>query len=257
MGRQPVKMGFAKLNREELGAMAVAAREVSECHRALGKTGRNVVSEVLPQNETFRQFDHCPAGDVYDRETCSQYYYHAHRGGEHGHFHTFVREKGMPQGVQPARQSALPGPPDRKDKVSHIVAISMDARGWPIGLFTTNRWVTSENWYSADDVCAMLDRFEIDHTWPSWPTNRWVGAMLRLFRPQIVKLIRKRDAVVADWHKKHPGVDVFEDRRLDLPSQMNISLDQQVCALESALGRCGRDLASKNSWDFCRTPHER
>ena len=31
-----------------------------------------------------------------------------------------------------------------------------------------------------------LDRFDIDHAYPSWPVNRWLTAMVRLFRPQMV-----------------------------------------------------------------------
>jgi len=44
----------------------------------------------------------------------------------------------------------------------------------------------------------MLGRFRIDHGRPSWPTNIWITAMLRLFRPQIERLLRQRDAAVAD-----------------------------------------------------------
>jgi hypothetical protein len=115
----------------------------------------------------------------------------------------------------------------------------MDQKGWPIGLFTTNRWVTTENWFAARDVCAILDRFKIDQARPSWPTNLWITAMLRLFRPQIASLIRKRDAVLADWQKRHPKTDVFEDRKLDLPSQMRISLVDQIDKVAVALDRSG------------------
>jgi hypothetical protein len=239
MRQWSMKRELGKLNVEELEVMAAAAREVLECHRVLGKTGGNVVAEVLPRDTIFRQFDHCPPGDIYDRDTHSQYYYHAHRSGEHGHFHTFMRESGMPDGVQPVEQSETPNMRNHDNKLSHIVAISMDARGWPLGLFTTNRWVTSEYWYSADDVCAMLDRFDIDHTWPSWATNRWVSAMLRLFRPQIVQLLRERDAVVANCKEKHADKDMFEDRRLELPSQVEISLDRQIRAVQAALDAFG------------------
>jgi hypothetical protein len=34
---------------------------------------------------------------------------------------------------------------------------------------------------------------------PPWPVNRWLTAMVRLFRPQIEWRIRQRDDVVADW----------------------------------------------------------
>ena len=227
--------GHHSLSREELAAMAAAAREVVECHRVLAKTGDNVVGEVLPRDATFYEFDHCPPGDIYDPESHAQYYYHAHRDGEHGHFHTFVREKGMPEGVEPVVQSEAAYFEQRNDRLCHLVAISMDRRGWPIGLFTTNRWVTTENWYAAADVCRMVDRFSIDLARPSWATNRWVTAMMQLFRPQIETLLHQRDAKVVAWHKTHPDADVFEDRRLDLPSQVAISLDQQIRAVDAAL----------------------
>ena len=184
--------------------MMEAGREVLECQHVLAKGGSNVVAEVLPRQGTFYEFDHCPAGDVYDRESHSQYYYHAHRSGEHGHFHTFLREAGMPPGVQPVEQSEIEVMKQRDDKLSHLVAISMDKWGFPIGLFTTNRWVTAENWYAAADVAAMLDCYVINHARPSWPTNRWVTAMLRLFRPQIVALFHRRDAKVKEWQKRRP-----------------------------------------------------
>ena len=223
------------LDRAALEAMAEAATEVLECHRALVKGGSNVVAEVLPQHGTFYQLDHCPPGDVYDRATHSQYYYHAHRDGEHGHFHTFVREAGMPEGVQPVPQSETKGMKANDGKLSHLVAISMDKRGLPKALFTTNRWVTAENWYVAPDVIAMLDRFDIDHAQPSWPTNCWVSALLRMFRPQVVALLQQRDARLDDWRRLHPGEDVFEDRRLEVLSYTEISLQDQVDAIHAAL----------------------
>ena len=223
------------LGREDLEAMAEAAREVVGCHRVLAKTGDNVVSEVLPRDATFYEYDHCPPGDIYDPESHAQYYYHAHRTGEHGHFHTFLREKGMPEGMEPVVQSEVAYFEQRTDRLCHLVAISMDRQGWPIGLFTTNRWVTTENWYAAADVCRMVARFKIDLARPSWPTNRWVTAMVRLFRPQIETLLHQRDAIMAAWQKSHPDADVFEDRRLGLPSQVAISLDQQTRAVEAAL----------------------
>ena len=226
---------FNTLSTEQLETIAEAGREVVKWQRVLAKTGNNVVNEVLPENGTFYQFDHCPPGDIYDRETHAQYYYHAHRPGEHGHFHTFLREKGIPKDCHPVEQSEADYIKQRNDTYSHLVAISMNRQGFPIGMFTTNRWVTAENWYAADNVCAMLDRFEIDHAQPSWPVNRWITAMFRLFRPQIVELLRERDAVVADWQEKHPDSDVFEDRDMDLPSRIEISVDQQISDVQAAL----------------------
>ncbi len=108
----------------------------------------------------------------------------------------------MPNDCRPVKQSKAAFMKERDDKISHLVGISMDNTGYPIRLFTTNRWITADNWYKADDVIAMLDRFEMDLAWPSWPINIWVTAMLRLFRPQIEALIRERDAAVRNWQKK-------------------------------------------------------
>ena len=226
---------FNTLSTEQLETIAEAGREVVKLQRVLAKTGNNVVSEVLPKDGTFYQFDHCPPGDIYDRETHAQYYYHDHRPGEHGHFHTFLREKGMPDECHPVEQSEAAFMKERDDKLSHLIAISMNQAGYPIGLFTTNRWITADNWYKADDVIKMLDRFEMDLAWPSWPVNIWVTAMLRLFRPQIVELVRDRNAAVANWQKKHPKKDAFEDRKCDITSTRRISVAAQIKRVNEAL----------------------
>ncbi|MFQ5954824.1 MAG: hypothetical protein ACE5JZ_07160 [Kiloniellales bacterium] len=232
-------VGLKDFSLGELETMATAGEQVVECYRVLKKSDTNVVAEVLRGQGTFYEFDHYPAGDVYDRETHSQYFYHSHREGEHGHFHTFLREKGMPEDCHPVEQSEAPFMKERDDKLSHLIAISMNHAGFPIRLFTTNRWITADNWYTADDVIKMLDRFEMDVAWPSWPVNIWISAMLRLFRPQIMELIRERDAVMADWQKKHPDTDAFEDRRCDITSVRRISVAAQIRRVTKAVQSAG------------------
>ena len=221
--------------------MQQAGLEILQCYHVLQKAGLNLVGEVLRdalnRGETFYEFNHYPDDDVYDRETHAQYYYHAHRGeiGEHGHFHTFLRPKGMPAGVAPIAYPATDPWPTGDEALSHLVAIAMDSYGYPTGLFTTNRWVTAEAWYPAAQVMQMLDRFVIDHAFPSWPLNRWLSAMFVLFRPQMQALLTQRDASVAAWAAQHPGVDVFEDRALDIASHMVISVQDQVDRVEALL----------------------
>ena len=226
------EIDFSGLSRQRLEDMAAAGVEVMEVHRVLEKTGDNLVGELIKDAGTFYEWNHYPDGDVYDTESHSQYYYHAHpaelRVGEHGHFHTFLRPKGMPKGVKPAPIPDLEPPDDEDDALSHLIAISMDSHGIPICLFTTNRWVTGEVWYKAEDICAMLDSFVISHAQPSWPVNRWVGAMIRLFHPQVAALVRRRDTVIEEWVKNHPGKDVFEDRDLEVASAQPISLADQI-----------------------------
>jgi len=224
----------------QLEAMAAAGAEVVEAHRVLAKTGDNLVGELLKHNGTFYEWDHYPPGDVYDHETHGQYYYHAHApeqrfDGEHGHFHTFVRPKGMPRGMRPARVPGFVAPADPNDALSHLVAIAMSAGGLPFRLFTVNRWVTGEVWYRAEDVIRLLDVFKIDHAQPSWPVNRWISAMIVLFKPQIAELLRARDAKVAAWQQRYPDTDVYEDRDLEVTSFLDISIDDQVQGVARAL----------------------
>ena len=233
----PEVVAIDSLERERLQAMLAAGEEILECYRVLTKAGLNIVGELLKGQGTFYEYDHYPKGDIYDEEFSSQYYYHAHREeqGEHGHFHTFLRAGAIPEGVEPVPYDGDEPWPRGDEALSHLICISMDPRGFPIGLFATNRWVTAEAWYRAADVTDMVDRFRIDHANPSWPTNRWITAMMRLFRPQIAALLVHRDAVVEAWTRDHPGVDVYEDRDLEVTGWLAISVDDQLAAVRAAL----------------------
>ncbi len=228
------------LPRAQLERMLAAGEDILECYRVLLKTGDNIVGELLRDQGTFYELNHYPKGDVYDHDSHSQYFYHSHptdlRGGEHGHFHTFLRAKGMPPGVAPAPYDGDVEWPSGDNALSHLIGIAMDRKGFPITLFSTNRWVTGETWYSADDVCAMFDRFIIDHARPSWPVNRWVTGMLRLFGPQAVALVRERDTAIEAWRRKHPDRDVFEDRELEVTSRLAINVDKKITEVRAALG---------------------
>jgi hypothetical protein len=253
---------FTKLSRAELERMAAAGREIQDCERVLRKTGDTIVSEALRGVEVFYEWNHYPEGDVYDPESHAQYFYHAHppgqrRANEHGHFHTFLRPRGMLPGATPLMLPELaiadvpaapadhilapvaqPNQGGNNDKLSHLIAIAMDASGAPIRLFTTNRWVTGETWYAASDVCGMLDRFAVDLARPSWPLNRWISAMFCLFKPEMTALLDARDAAIMNWRRRHRGkVHVFEDRRFDVASLVEIDLGEQLQRVELALRR--------------------
>ena len=234
---QPEVAAIETLPHERLEAMLAAGDEILECYRVLGKAGLNIVGEVLKGQGTFYEYDHYPKGDVYDEENASQYYYHAHREeqNEHGHFHTFLRAGGIPDAVKPVPYDGDEPWPTGDEALSHLICISMDPRGFPIGLFATNRWVTAEAWYRATDVIDMVDHFRIDHAYPSWPTNRWITAMMTLFKPQIAALLEHRDVVVAAWVRDHPDVDVFEDRDLEVTGWLDISVDDQLRQVRAAL----------------------
>jgi len=230
---------LSSLPRAELEAMLEAGERVLESVRVLSNTGDNIVGELLSGSATFYEWNHYPDGDVFDPRSNAQYYYHAHpkdeRPGEHGHFHTFLRPKGMPSGIEPAPVPEYTEPEGENDALSHLVAISCDKQGDPIKLFTTNRWVTGETWYKAADVTRMLDYFQIDHVRPSWAVNIWVTNVMTLFRPQIRVLIQERDRVVDNWAVENDSANVYEDRALEVTAECPISVVDQIAAVQKAL----------------------
>lgn len=236
-------IGLETIPISRLRMMHRAGTRILECYRVLRKSDANVVGEVLRGHGEFFEWDHYPPGDVYDHDTHAQYYYHAHPpegrakkfGLEHGHFHTFLRPKGMPRWAKPAAVPDYKQPQGDNDALTHFVGIVMDRAGYPIRLFTTNRWVTGETWYTAQSVVSMLDRFEIDLAAPSWPVNIWITAMLQLFRPEIETLLVERDVAILDWQRRHLGENVYEDRTLEITSMRDISVDAQIARVQDAL----------------------
>ncbi len=255
---------FARLSRAELEAMAACGRALLDCQRALETANSSVLAEALQGAATVYTWQHYPAGDVLDPASRAQYFYHAHAeserrpgavGDEHGHFHTFLRASGMPAGVRPlvmpelaiAENPAAPKAPlmpsapqsaegEDADPWSHLVAIAMDAGGKPLRFFTTNRWVTGETWFPARDVTQMLDRFALGPVPPSPHLNNWLVALLGLYKPLLADLLARRDAAVMDWRRRwRAKVHVFEDRRLEITSTLEIDLDSQLAKIAAAL----------------------
>jgi hypothetical protein len=112
------------------------------------------------------------------------------------------------------------------------IVLARSSEAAPLSLSTTNRWVTGETWYAAHDVAAMLDGFDMNMDKPSWAVNRWPSSVLRLFRPQIEGLLEQRDDAVRRWRAQNPDVNVYEDRRLEVTSQLPIDVAAQVRLLD-------------------------
>src|ERR1700741_3487583 len=101
---------FTRLSRAALDAMAAAGRALIDCQRAMATSATSPLAEALQGAAPIYEWRHYPGGDIYDPATHAQYFYHAHAPGErrapeggeeHGHFHTFLRGRGMPAGVRP------------------------------------------------------------------------------------------------------------------------------------------------------------
>lgn len=239
-----------RVSRADIARMERAAAVIVECRDRLTARRSSILDEIAPGAGAFEDWRHYPPGDVYDPTSHAQHFYHAHPlhlrlPREHGHFHTFLRAEGMPPGMAPlvlpeaAVADAAPPPqaaPARRgcrEEASHLVAISLDDRGDPIRLFTTNRWVTGETWYRADDVLAMLDRFDFAATDPVPLRDRWLAALIALFRPQIAAVLERRDATVMAWRRRRRAT-VFEDPRLEIISSLDIDLAAQLALVDGA-----------------------
>jgi len=238
---------------------AEAAAVLRECRAALAERGSTVIREAIGDGPADTAGDivawrHYPEGEVYDPATHAQYFYHRHAGSartcpaepvEHGHFHLFLRGEGVPAGITPlvlpeiavADAPVVPqsAPLKRggRDEVCHLVAIAVDRRGEPVQLFTTNRWVTGETWYRADDVIGMLNRFRLISESPASLLNRWIGALVCLFRPEIAAVLRQRDKTIVERRFRW-RTHVFEDPRLEITSSLDINLEARLAAVDAA-----------------------
>jgi hypothetical protein len=244
------KPGELRVSPAEIAQMERAAAVLADCRQRLAANQHSILGELAVDANGLDDWRHYPKGEVYDPASHAQYFYHVHPAHirlprEHGHFHTFLRAEGMPAGVVPlvlpetAVAEVAPSPQGAplkrgaRDEVSHLVAISLDAEGEPIRLFTTNRWVTGETWYRAGDVIAMLDRFAIATTNPAAVRDRWLVAVMQLFRPQIAALLRQRDETVMA-RRRRQRANVFEDPRLEITSSVEIDLGAQLAFVERA-----------------------
>jgi hypothetical protein len=256
-----------QLSRAALATMAAHGRAVREAERELAAGGGSILAAALEGVAAVYEWQHYPHDDVYDPASHAQYFYHAHPASErqglgrdareHGHFHTFLRSRGMPPGVRPlvmpelaiADNPAAPKSPlmpsapqnsegDDADPWSHLVAIAMDATARPLRFFTTNRWVTGETWYPAQDVAAMLGCFTLGAMPPAPALNRWIAGMLGLYRPLLGPLIAARDAKVMEWRRRRRAkVHVLDDRRLEVTSTLEIDVERHINAVAVALAR--------------------
>ena len=228
------------------GRAASAAAVIRECRRGLAARGGDVVREVIGRSGAAEDWRHYPLGDGYDATSHAQYFYHRHPDpdapAEQGHFHLFLRAEGMPDGTLPLLlpeaaianlpPQAAPSKRGARDEVSHLIAIAVDAAGEPVRLFTTNRWVTGETWYRADDVIRMLDRFTLDAAETGGLVNPWLAALVRLYQPEIAMLLRERDKEVMHPARRRRRIEVFEDPKLEITSSLTIDLDARLAAVE-------------------------
>jgi len=215
MRRRSALRGGRSVGGPVMEAMRRAAQEAVFCETILAKSGDNVLLKTL-RGATPVTWEHYPPGDVFDRDSGAQWYYHCHNAGpeavEHGHFHCFIR----PQGKD--------GP------IHHLVAVGVDAYGKAIRLFTVNQWVVDDVWADADTTIALLDAFDVQMARPSYLVNRWLTAIVGLYHNEIAALITQRDAVLVTHVPPH-GTETRQDRALEVVSQCSIELQARAAEL--------------------------
>ena len=193
---------------------AQAADEVIAVQWHYASRGRSLATAALAGAQRFVEWSHYPREDHVDAASGARFYYHAHPAGEraegeHGHFHLFVPTPGQPGAI------------------SHLVGISLDARGLPLRLFTTNQWVTGEAWCDAPRMQALVAGFSLRAHGPLAPVARWLTAMVRLYDAEIIQLLHERDRRVGG------GGAALQDRSLHITSQRAVSLPDRLGRMQA------------------------
>lgn len=180
------------------------------------------------------EFEHYPPDDVVDIRGGSQFYYHAHRKGdrEHGHLHLFwhATASGQRRYLRPGKSRWTRTAP------THLFAVSLDARGLPVGLFTVNQWVTDGHWFDAATTLSFVDRFALDTVSGHEKSCRWLTGFVRFYRPLIEALLVKRDQRLARWSDL---AQALADHRLEVLSLTPIDWAADLDAMEAEATRRG------------------
>lgn len=193
-----------------------SAHELVRVQSRYAARGIGLAQAALAGAASPRPLRHYPVSDVVDVVHGSQMYYHAHRsaGLEHGHFHLFQRHA--------------------DGGCSHLAALSLDERGWPLRWFATNRWVTGERWQSAAANRAALAHWQIRSRGRLAPVARWVTAMVHLHRAELERLCSERDAALQRLAGPHQAEHVLEDRQHDVLAEVPVDLASRLGTLAEA-----------------------
>lgn len=206
-----------------------AAPIVIKTITAMAREGRPLMLRVLP-GEGAHFWEHYPDDDARDSRTRSRWYYHVHAPGErdpaeHGHFHLFLHRSQIDPAATPL---AIPSEGENAPAhVAHIAGLSIDRSGIPISWFATNRWVTDEFLYPAETVIAHLGRYDVDNTPEDPLVNRFLTAMVALYREELADLLHERDSKLAGIIREHgssayeAGDDLLATRAIDLDAKID------------------------------------
>ena len=159
----------------------LAAQELANIQMRYAETGRTLNEAALCGAKDFIEWQHYPMNDLVDEHSGYEFYYHAHSAdempnGEHGHFHVIKRNT---------------------QSFHHLIGISLDQKGLPVRLFTTNQWVTGEEMVDSGTAINLIKEFELTAKGRMAPVSKWINALIQLFTVEIESLLLERDQKIA------------------------------------------------------------
>lgn len=218
------------LDGERRAHVAAAAHSLVHCLQDFAERGQVPLAAVIDSGDRaapcqWQHYQGRGATPLDGRTQALHYYYHSHAVSgaaqdEHGHFHLFAQ---------------LGAGDDGKPRYTHLVAIGVDARGLPLRLFTTNRWVTDETWLPAPRVVALAERIAAATAPAADPVERWLQAQLGVFAPQVAALLEHRDQRVQSRQRSGHRPGLLEDRRMHVLSQCRVSVERQLTAFDHVI----------------------
>ena len=207
----------------------LAACRLVEALTALERRGHNLVTALVGEN-AFVEQQHYPDDEIFDATSGAQYFLHVHRGqGESGHIHCFLRAHAFRGRHRPRFCFAR-----EPSGITHVVAVALDANGRPSGLFTTNLWVTEDDWYSADALTDCLDALSWDDAPGPADVNAALTALFAMYRPEVEDLLRARDQRLNEISRRAYRLRELTDESLEILSHTDIDLEK---TLEEMRGR--------------------
>lgn len=178
-----------------------------ESMNQMARRNTNAVLLTLNGVQSIKPYQRYPQEPFYFADNCWRAFYHCHASPvayehEHGHYHFFTRDN--------------PGA-----EWSHVVALSINEYGQPLGLFTTNLWVTDGAWFESRQLSQQLQYLEQGDD-EILPLN-WFRYVLLLYQGIIVQLLNERDQKLQELYP-HNHEQAFIDRSIYALSTQGIDL---------------------------------
>ena len=122
--------------------------------------------------------------------------------------------------------------------MTHLIAISLDGRGLPIGLFSVNRWVSEDRWLPAAGTLRLLDGISLSGASCNPHLGGWLLHFLQFYRPTTERLLSLRDQHLSQVATSRS--EALEARELEIPSHCLIDWAADLAGAEANLLSVGQ-----------------